>query len=297
MELQVTHLYHPKSDAGKNVNRKIWLEKVAWHRTNLGNFTPYRPAVGVMVITMMRSELINQCLQAIFRNRIALKVRLINNGDEGEYTRKICEQWGRRWAVDYVHHPRKWPAEVRNDSMRWAKDNKFKYLIFVDDDMLVNQSGLTNLVRSIEDNPEYYAMSGVLRGAKGIPERMIGGVLDKDAFWNLPKKPGVQEADWVGGGFTIHKLDPVVPYDESYQTGFNDFDWSMQVKARGLRLGVTGSASAYHGFRLTSKGLVKHKNSQEYNAVRYDQERHARMREIFRSKWNFTIGKGGLWTG
>lgn len=295
MELKVTHQWHEKKTEGYQRNRKMWIEKSEGYRNHMNVITPYKPSVGVMVITMMRPDLIDQCLQSIFRNRIPLKVRLINNGDDGEDTRRICQQWGRRWAVDYVHHPRKWPAQVRNDSMRWAKEKGYKYLIFVDDDMVVSSNGLVNLVNSIEKNPEYYAVSGSLMHSKNAPRKTLGGPLYKDAFYNYPSVNGTCESDWVGGGFTVHKLDPLIPYDESYQTGYNDFDWSMIVKERGLKLGVTGDAYAYHAYKVTNKGFERYRNPPEYTRIRYDHERHKRMNQLFQKKWGFLIGSGGVW--
>ena len=294
MELGVKHQWHPKDDTGKERNKAMYLEKIASHRTHLNMLSPYAPAVGVMVITMMRPDLITQCLQGIFRNRIPVKVRLINNGDRGEDTRRICTEWGRRWAVDYVMQDRQWPAVVRNESMKWARRNKFKYLVFIDDDMVVTQTGISNLISEMEKHPQYYAMSGSMKNVKGNPFRMLGGVLRDNAFWNYPMGDKVRDSDWVGGGFTAHRLKPLVPYDENYQTGYNDFDWSMQVKKQDLKLGVTGKALAYHGFKLTSDGLERYRNPDEYSMLRYDKERHAEMRKLFKSKWGFSIGKGGL---
>ena len=293
MELQVTHQYHPKDITGYPINKEKWVDKTEQHRNYLSTFTPYKPAVGVMVITMLRPNLINQCLQSIFRNRIPARVRLINNGDTGEDTRKTCNEWGRRWAVDYVNHERKWPAQVRNESMRWAKHNKFKYIVFIDDDVTVINNGVSKLVQAIENNPDIYAMSGKLRQTDQ-QTRLLGGPLRDHMFYRLTDRKGVHSSDWVGGGFTIHKVNPLLLYDDGYETGFNDYDWSMMAKRDGHKLAVCGDAEAWHAVMFTSKGLERHSNSVEYNQIRYDKERHARMRKRFEDKWGFYLEGGGL---
>ncbi len=297
MELSVVHQWHPKNDFGKGRNKKIYQAKIASHKSHLSTFTPYKPAVGVMVITMLRPELIDQCLRSVFKNRIPLKLRLINNGDDGEQTRRICSQWGRRWAVDYVYHERRWPARIRNETWRWAINNNFKYLVFIDDDILVTQDGIVKLIKTIEENPEYYAISGCLKKPRNQRPQMLGGVHRDNAFWSYPRKIGLHESDWVGGGFTVHKVNPMLPYDEQYQTGYNDFDWSLTAKKHGYKLGVTGDAGAYHGYIITKKGLERYKNPAEYSLIRYDEERHKEMRRLFKNKWDFEIGVGGLWKG
>jgi len=292
-ELSVRHLYHPKDTSGSDQNRIIWKNKIYTHQKDLNVFTPYKPAVGVMVITMMRSELINQCLRSIYRNNIPLKTRLIVNGGNGE-TRKIANQWGRRWTVDLVIQERKWPAQVRNDSMRWAKGKGYKFLIFLDDDMVPFNNALVNLVKVIEQNPDVYALSGFIRDLKK-QDYMLGGPRVKGEFFKLPRVKGLTYTDWVGGGLTIHRLDPTVYYDEDYQTGYNDYDWSMRVQEKGLRMAVTNLAGGYHGVKLTSKGVKRHRNSDEYNRVRYDKERHERMRGLFKEKWGVELHGGRIW--
>ena len=86
----------------------------------------------------------------------------------------------------------------------------------------------------------------------------------------------------------------MVPYDEEYQTGYNDFDWSMTCREQGLKLGVTGDAGSYHGYVLSKTGFKRYVNPVEYAKIRYDHERHERMRKLFKSKWSFSIQKGGL---
>ena len=291
MGLQVTHLHHPKNTRGSEKNMALWRENRIKYTNNLSTFTPYKPAVAVMVITMLRPDMINQCMQAIYRNRIPIKTRLVNNGDKGEDTRRICKEWGNRWAVDYVHHERKPPAIIRNESMKWAKSKGYKYIVFIDDDLTVINEGITKLVRTAEQHPEYVAISGKLHEVNKRT-RLLGGTLEDEKFNYFSNRVGTHHSDWVGGGFTVHRLDPLILYDEEYETGYNDYDWSMTAKSLGHELGVTGDAEAYHAVEFTSKGMVSHQNSAEYNKIRYDEERHNRMNNRFKSKWGFRI-KGG----
>jgi len=277
-ELSVIHLWHPKWLDGSERNRELWKVKTNANKKHLNIFTPYKPAVGVMVITMLRPELINQCLRSVFRNKIPLKVRLIMNGYD-KYTRKIVNQWGNRWTVDSVLQERKWPAQVRNDTMRWAQQKGYKYLCFIDDDMIVFQNALVNLVRTMEAHPDLYACSGFIRNLKR-QDYLLGGPREGGEFFNLPMRryPPIKEkvifTDWVGGGLTIHRLQPPVFYDENYQTGYNDYNWSMEVAKKGLKMAVTNTVGSYHSVKMTSDGIVKYRNPRKYHEIRYDSERH-----------------------
>ena len=111
-------------------------------------------------------------------------------------------------------------------------------------------------------------------------------------FYRYTDRKGVHDSDWVGGGFTIHRLNPLILYDEKYQTGYNDYDWSMTAKKKGHRLAVCGDAVAWHAVKFTSGGITPYKNTSEYNTIRYDRERHRQMKNRFELKWDFRLREG-----
>ena len=294
-ELRVTHQWHPKWEGDAQRNRDLWLTMKDMYTSHLNMFSPYQPAVGVMVITMLRPDLINQCLQSLFRSKIPIKVRLTVNGDTGHTTNKIANQWGNRWAVDLVTHERKWPATIRNDSMKWALSKGYRYLVVIDDDVSVTPTGIPRLVKTMEENSDIYALSGKLKNTQGTT--LLGGPLRGGMFYRYTDRKGIHDSDWVGGGFTIHRLNPLILYDEQYETGYNDYDWSMKAKKKGHRLAVSGDAVAWHAIKLTSGGVTPYKNTSEYNTIRYDRERHKRMKDRFELKWDFRLREGGTTSG
>lgn len=286
MELEVTHVNHPNTRINPSRNMNLWTQKIRQYPANFNHLTPYKPVVGVSIMTLMRPTLIDQCLRSIFRGNLPVRVRLIINGDTSEATKKAIAPWKGRWAVEVVEQERKWPAVIRNESLEWSKRQGFKYHGFVDDDCAVFQDGLYRLVWEMERNPKLYACSGFIRYANG-KETMLGGPLVRGAYSSIKKAPGVYKSDWVGGGFTVHRLDPFLPYDSSYETGYNDYDWSEQAKKKGYLLGVCGDAGAWHGAIFTREGVKDYQNPPEYRHLRYDNARHQRMSDLFKSKWGF----------
>lgn len=285
-ELGVTHLWHPPNRPSPSRNVNLWLAKAQNHAKSLNSVTAYQPAVGVSVMTLLRPELLNQCLRSIFRSNIPLRVRVAVNGDNSQATKDALNPWRNRWAVEVVEHGRKWPAFVRNDMLDWAKSRGLKYLVFYDDDLCAFPDGITQLVSAMEKDKSLYACSGYIRYPNG-KEMMLGGPLVNGAFSYLKKSPGMHSSSWVGGGFTIHRLDPLIHYDDKYETGYNDYDWGMEAQKQGHKLGVCGDAGAWHGAIFTKDGVKDYTNPPEYRALRYDDERHARMRQLFKSKWGF----------
>lgn len=292
-ELTVTHRHHTKNTDGYQGNRELWLRNVEKYRQHLNTFTAYNPGVGVMVITMLRPELVNQCMQSIARTRIPVKTRLVNNGDMGEDTRRICNQWGNRWMVDYVQHVEKRPSVVRNESMRWAKNKGYKYLASIDDDMLVTKSTLVNLVRVLEENPGLYAVSGYQIHSKQEDAWSIGGYIETKngdiVFKRVKPSTSLAKCDWIGAGCTVHRLDPLVYYDEDYYTGFNDYDWCMKLREQGLSVATSGEAYAYHKHLVTEDGLKQYTPSDEYISKRFNEEGFNYNRELFKKKWGYNL--------
>lgn len=296
MEMKVTHLYHPPSRPQRgrgSSNMDLWRRKSSDHARMLNMTAGYNPAVGVSVITMMRPKLIDQCLRSIFRGNIPVRVRLDVNGDDSAETKKALFGWRGRWCVDVVEHKRDWPAKVRNRAFQWARDKQLKYLIQIDDDMVLHPNAVQNLVHHMEQDPSLHALSGSMQGVGGNPT-CIGGPLIDGAFSYYPPMKGVRESDWVGGGFTIHRVNPIIPYDERYETGYNDYDWSMVAKKDGMKLGVTGDAGSYHAVFFTPEGMRKWVNPPEYSELRYSNERFSRMRALFKEKWGFEPRAGGV---
>ena len=292
-ELLVTHQYHEKNTLGGSENMILWRKKAADNAKNLNIVTNYCPAVGVSVISFLRPNLIDQCLRAIFRNIIPLRVRLCINGDNSMPTREAIRPWKNRWAVELVNQERNWPAKIRNEAFNWAKSNNYKYLIFIDDDITVSTTGIVNLIRTMEKDTDIFACSGYLMNQHDM-KVMLGGKLKDGAFSYLKHKPSVYDSDWVGGGFTIHRLDTIIPYDDNYETGYNDYDWSMEAIKQGKKLAVCGTAGAYHGVTFTKTGPAVYHNPSEYKKIRYDSARHERMAYKFAEKWGFSPRAGPL---
>jgi GT2 family glycosyltransferase len=286
MELGVTHINHPNTRVNPSRNMNLWRQKTSFYRDKLNAFTPYKPMVGVSVITMMRPELIDQCLRSVFRGTLPVRVRLVVNGDTSEATKKAVAPWRGRWAVEVVEQEREWPAIVRNESFEWSRRQGFKYHIGLDDDISVFSDGLHQLVWAMKKNPSLYACSGFMRYANG-KETMLGGPLVHGAYSSIKRSSGTFKSDWVGGGFTAHWLEPFLPYDDSYEMGYNDYDWSEQAKKNGYLLGVCGDAGAWHGAIFTREGVKDYQNPPDYRHLRYDNARHQRMSDYFKSKWGF----------
>lgn len=287
--LIVVHQWHQLNQPGNKAdNDRLLRDNMKAYRKNLNHFTPYQPAVAVLMVSMMRPYYIDQGMRAIFRHTTPFKVRLVNNGDQSPQQLDAMNTWKDRWAVDYVDYDtRELLSTIRTKALRDYKKKKYKYLIMLDDDITPKRGSLNNLILEMEKHPEYHALCGYI--TEWTRTRFIGGrIFSGRHFYHDPVVVNTIPADYISSGFTIIRLKEVVPYPDDWEMGWNDWCWSNEVMSRGLKLGVTGMAGAYHRQLFTAKGIEQKEDSPEYRKIRYDKDRHNKMAEKFKQKWGYT---------
>ncbi len=294
--LRVTHQWHEKNHPNVEANKKLWRLKRKKYEEALGIMTPYDPAVVVLIATLDRPEYIDQVMRAVFRTRVSIKVRLVNQGNFSKENMKALEPWRNRWAVEVIDN--EFPvglAEVRTQCMK-DYASRYKYMITLDDDVLPKPGSIERLLAAMETYPQYHAIAGGVM--QGKQSRMLGGRIDgKHQHYYLPIVDGVVEVQYVSSGFTVSKLVPFIPYDIEYDWGWNDWDWSNEIAKKDLRMAVCGNALGYHKHLITSKGLVVKTDSKEYQELRYNEGRIAASTERFKGKWGYEPVDARLWNG
>lgn len=296
--LAVRHQWHPENHPNQQRNLDLWEKKRAQYPTKLEYVTPYRPTVGVLIVTLKRPYYIDQVMRGVFRTRIPLKVRLVNQGDKSPKQMEALKWWRGRWAVEIVELPKPESIEaIRAQTMKhYART--CKYMIVLDDDILPKPGSIEALLRALQEHPEYHAIAGGII-EKGM-SRMLGGYIigTKDRqYYALPFIKGVAETSYISSGFTAFRLDPLVPFDGEYEFGWGDWDWANELKRNGLRMAVCGDALAYHKHVITSKGPEHIHDSPDYMKIRYNSARHQKTSDRFLKKWGYRPKDPKLWDG
>lgn len=287
--LTVSHQWHPKHHYGNQQrNIKLFRKKIEEHREHLNLLTPYSPAVAVLCVTMMRPYYIDQVMRSVFRSLIPLKVKLVNNGDRSQLQRKTLEWWSDRWAVDYVEYKdEKLLSEIRTEAMREYKSKGYKYLILIDDDITPMMGSIVTLVKEMETHKQFHAMAGWIMDWNERRRFIGGSIRNQKHYYYYPVRPTTMEADYISSGFTIHRLNKVVPYSDGWEMGWADWDWSHEANKAKCRLAVTGKAGAYHRYLFTSKGKEYKQDPDVYRSKRRDKARHDRMASRYMDKWGY----------
>ena len=253
-----------------------------------------RPEVFVLVVTMMRPYLLDECLKRVFQSTTPVKLRLVNQGDRSDGMLGALEKWTSRRTVDYVfnEYPRSM-AEIRSEAFSWAKEKGYDFAVTVDDDMLLIPGALDELVKMGKTNPQFHAIAGYCVEPGRV--RLLGGkekVINGSRYrFNLPYSKGLTEVDYVSSGLRIVRLDPLILQDTEYDFGWIDWDYSKRVKQAGLKLAVTGKVGGYHGMMQMDGKWRARPDPEAYARIRLDEDRMEKMTQLFEEKWGSKVAR------
>ena len=296
--LHVTHQYHVPYREGHAKNMQLELTRRTLYAKHLNKYTGYRPRVAVSILTLMRPQFLKQCLRSVARTKIPIKIFLVNQGDTSEEQMKIVNKWKDKWAVHYhFNDPPKWPGPARAEIFTMVHKMGFQYVITVDDDCYLYPNAIENLVKAADAHPEFHGISGFLFSAskqRGYQKYLLGGTgrteRGKLIYTNFFWTPGVHETEYICNGFRLVRLKPLITPDPEWTMGITDFDWSMQVRSKGLRLAVCGDAGALHKYLVKGKKLETIKNPPEYERnFRRNREEINKMKQRFEKKWGVRL--------
>lgn len=289
-KLTVYHQWHPKTEYGdRERNVELHNKKRYIYENHMNLLTDWKPAVAVLCVTTGRPYYIDQALRSVFRHNIPLKVRLVSNGDQSKEQRVAVKYWRDKWAVDFKGYEHIQPlANIRTETMQMYREKNYKYLILMDDDITPIYGSIPTLIREMEAKPWYYAIAGYIIDYRNTPRFIGGRIKNGQHYYYTPVTAETYEADYISSGFTIMRLNKIIPYGKDWEFGWNDWDWSNTVKSMGKRVAVTGLAGAYHKYLWTEKGRVYKEDPLPYKELRRDNERHERMAKIFGKKWGYT---------
>jgi len=254
--------------------------------------------VAVSVLTLMRPNFLEQCLDSILLNTTPLKIVVTNQADYSNENMRVLNKWKDKPFVHYrVNDPRKWPGPSRAQVFELLAEAGYEYVITLDDDCKLLPSAIDELVKAADEHPEFHAISGYLITPGRGDERkyMLGGIkvyhkdINKWIYRNFVWTSGVHETEYICNGFRLIRLDPLVLPDKEFTMGLTDFDWAANARSQGLRLAVCGEAGAYHKFLFVDGEKTALVNPPTYKVIRRNRSEIEKMKKRFAAKWGYRI--------
>ncbi len=239
--------------------------------------TPDRlPALTVAVCTKDRPDEAARCLDALLALEpsalglpVALEVLVVDNAPSDARTRTLVAA---RPEVRYVREPRPGLNFARNRALREATG---ELLAFLDDDVTVDRTWLTGLMRAWTEHPDAAAFTGLVLPYELATEAQIlferhGGFrrgFDTRRFYGQtrPGKPHYPRGSGEFGAganmaFRRDVLETLDGFDEALDTGAplpggGDLDIFYRVVRAGYPLVYAPQYLAYHRHRRDLSGL------------------------------------------
>jgi GT2 family glycosyltransferase len=149
-----------------------------------------------------------------------------------------------------------------------AVDPSSKYVLFIDDDVILNELTLINLIRTIEDFPNI----GLAQPLLITPDQLIdcaGAFIDILGYSYMPfhgepisslnTRANFFKVSYGAGACLLLRADifraneVFQPFDASFYFNYEDVDLSLRVWKKGFMVVCVPSATAVHNRRRTAK--------------------------------------------
>jgi GT2 family glycosyltransferase len=202
-------------------------------KLNLGS-----PKVAVVIPARNRSDLLGKCLHSLAEQRFPLEAFEILVCDDGsnEDLKEIVKSFQPHIPnIRLLRQTSKGPAAARNLGFRFSAADIF---VCVDSDIVCGKSFINNLIRSLEENPDWVAAEASVLPAKERPS----------ILWDAPESRGGAFPSGASA-YRIDALRRAGGFDEEFLLPACE---DVDLAARLLKIGGYGfvpEAIAYHPVR------------------------------------------------
>lgn len=160
---------------------------------------------------------------------------------------------------------------------QFLENSNTKYILFLDDDILIQEGAIRKLLDTMKSNPNLGALT------LNIPRVSAGNWINTETGYKKDEVAikGLQQVEFMSMGATIIRTGLRIQHDPHYFVGWEDSDLCEQIKEVGHNLAVLENAQAA---RVDGTPLFK----RYYKKIRYNLEAIKTSLNRFESKW-FTL--------
>ena len=263
---QIVRLYNDETlwqklaKAGKNYVLEQWgpqavkqkLQKIVDELN--ANFN-IQPKVSIVMLTFNALEYTKKCVQSILQNtRLPYEIIFVDNGSTDgtvEYLKKLQKE--HRHIKTIFNSRNKGFAAGNNQGARRAKG---KYLLFLNNDVLVAEGWLEHLVQALEKDPQIGMVGPVTNYISGLQRLAQIPYHDEQGFFPFAQKVLQLNKEKITprrriAGFCLLMprtlFKKVKGFDETFGTGnFEDDDLCLRVRKKGFALMVHEGVFIHH---------------------------------------------------
>ncbi|APF18254.1 Glycosyltransferase, GT2 family [Caldithrix abyssi DSM 13497] len=257
----------------ENKLRKIITATSAGRRNN--------PKVSIIMLTYNALEFTKKCVNSILQNtHIPYEIIFVDNGSKDgtvDYLRSLQAEYDHIRVV--FNKKNKGFAAGNNQGARKARG---KYLLFLNNDVLVADGWLEELVSALEKDPQIGMVGPITNSISGLQRVEQIPYQNDDGFYPFAAKVKDVNRDKITprrriAGFCLLMpktlFERIKGFDESFGTGnFEDDDLCIRVRQQGYAIMVHEGVFIHHYGSQTFKA----------NKIDYDQSIKNKARVFFR---------------
>ena len=216
------------------------------------------PKISIVILTYNQHEYTRECLLSLQEiNYSNYEIIVVDNASEDGSVQKLTKEFPN---IGVIRNSRNLGVSGgRNAGVRLAIKKGTDYVMFLDNDTVVDPDAIGELVLVAESDTEiggvspkvYYHNSRIICSTIGIVPSLIfrprtrgGGETDSGQY------DEIVEGDWLSGCAGLFKrevFEKVGYLDETFSPyGAEDTDWGIRVRNAGYRLVYTPSAKVWH---------------------------------------------------
>ena len=234
----------------------------------------------IIILTRDRKKLLNQCLNSLYKNIsfTEFEIILIDNGSRDDNTRFLK----RHKAVKFIKLPHNIGVSAgRNIGV---SNTQGKYIIFLDDDTIVEDDPFFKITKFMDKNKEIgivgpkllYSNNKIQESIRKFPTPLsvfwrgtfLGKILPNMSFYKDHllrdfNHKEIKEVDWVLGACQIIRkevFNAIGYLDEKYFYGYEDIDFCYRAKNAGWKIVYYPYSKIIHYYRRESAKRFISKN-------------------------------------
>jgi len=258
-----------------------------------------RQQFSIIIVSYNRTELLKQCIDSVLKYTENFELLIWDNASNEKGREQYLKslESGNNGIRIFYSKKNIGAGSGRREVSKFAEG---KYIIFLDDDMVVTDNWAIDLVELIESEDKIAGVSAIIvnmpenkimmRGCKFREYEKMASIFPIDSNKPYSKEMVLENGycDLMGGGGVVFKKKIFDKFliDINYNRALADYDFSLQINKAGYKFMNSNKSVIYH---WRSKD---YENFPDYNSERYKLSLIAKNYVYFRKKWGKELAGG-----
>jgi hypothetical protein len=221
----------------------------------------------IAIIPSIRIKSILNTINSVINQKGFDEIKIIISGSvclNKEFKEKVKKIHKKIYFTEIEKNKKNSPAYARNLALKFLykleknEKNKKKWVIFVDDDIILVPNYAATIINFLEDNDNIIAAMGKM---VSYPPTFINKIIDYSNFWWLQLDYDIEDLGWLGTGATVIEYKNLMNFyfNESFIVG-EDVEFFNRIANKYKKsLGICSKTFFYHNHdRRNFFSLIKY---------------------------------------